>query len=243
MTAKFNLLLVTAIPAIAFAPLFACGGGSDKTPDAAMGSGSGSGSGPGSGSGSGSNNVCLLPASLGTIDAFTADLVRYRAGSASGSGHSANRLSIVGALDANDTEEVTITIYGGCGTGSGCTGRISSTPDWPALFGPKSGIDVTQAVDVRANAAGGVGSNSVGAFYAFSAGTLDVTDAKDGSGSAGSGAIFNGTISNATLVHIDIGSAGAMPDPDGCTSAITSLTFTGASFTGKPLLRHRYTEQ
>lgn len=235
MSTRTNLFVVLASGTLATIPMFACGGSDSKSPDASGQNIDAPGS--GSGSGSGSSNLCPLPSDLGTITSFSAQSVRYRSGSGGGSGsgsgmgHRANRLTFTGALDGSATQEVQITIYGGCGAaGSACTGTVPSTPDWPAMFGPKSGLDLVQAVDVSAIAAAGVGSNGqAGALYEVSSGTLDVTAAGNGSG-----APFAGTVSNVMLVHVDFGSAGTMPDPDGCTTTITSMTFSGsAAFAGK----------
>ena len=229
MTAKFNLLVVAAIPAVAIVPLLACGGSSSKTPDAPGGNIDAPGS--GSGSGSGSNVTCALPAN---VTAFLASSVRYRSGSGSGAGSGlprANRLSINGYLDAGSAQRISITIYGGCGsTGSNCQQPDPNTPDWPTTFGPKSGLDFTTATDVSAIGLVGSGA-SASAIYLVSSGTLNVTNAGNGSG-----APFAGSVANLVLVHADIGSAGATPDPDGCTTNV-SLSFSGnAPFNGKVIV-------
>ena len=249
MTAKFNLLVATAIPALAIVPLIACGGDSKKTPDAA-GSGTIDAPGSGSGSGSGSNVTCALPAN---VTAFVGQSVRYRSGSGSGSNlPRANRLSFNGYLDAGSAQRISFTIYGGCGSsGSNCAGGIPNTPDWPTVFGPKSGVDIgPQGLDASAVALVSSGSG-IAAIYLPESGTLDVTQAGNGSG-----APFAGSVSNVQFVHVDIGSASVTPDPDGCTTNV-SVTFSGnAAFTGKTFvvesidfddgdgvsyLRHRYT--
>jgi len=241
MTAKFNLLVAAAVPAVALVPLFACGGGSDKTPDAPIHSIDAPGS--GSGSGSGSNVTCALPSN---VTAFLAQSVRYRSGSGSGSAlPRANRLSVTGYLDAGSAQRIQISIYGGCGsTGSNCSGADPNTPDWPTTFGAKSNLDFTTATDI--SAIGLAGSGNSAAIYLPQSGTLNVTAAGNGSG-----ATFSGNVANLVLVHADIGGSGATADPDGCTANV-ALSFSGtAGFNGKvivvdeiddvPALRHRFT--
>ncbi len=236
MSARSNLLVIVAVP-IATLP-FACGSSNNKaSPDAPVKTIDAPGS--GSGSGSGSGNLCPLPTNLGTITTFPAQVVRYRSGLGSGSGSGsatrrANRLSFTGALDGSATEQVQITIYGGCGSsGSNCSGTVPVTPDWPTTFGAKSGLTFGQAVDISALAVTGVGSNTPpSAYYLITSGGLDVTAAGNGSG-----APFAGQATNLTFVHVDIGSAGVTPDPDGCTATITSMTFSGsAAFAGKVIV-------
>ena len=143
----------------------------------------------------------------------------------------AARLTFAGALDGSATQQIRISIYGGCGaTGSNCSGAVQTTPDWPTTFGPKSGVDLTQSLDVSAVALAGVGSSGPpAAVYRVTGGTLNVTAAGNGSGAA-----FEGDASNMTFVHVDIGSGGATVDPDGCMTTISSVTFSGsAAFRGK----------
>jgi len=85
----------------------------------------------------------------------------------------------------------------------------------------------------RPPTAAGIGSNGRATItYAATAGTLNVTAAGNGSG-----APFAGDVSNATFVHVDFGSGGVTPDPDGCMTTISSMTFSGsAAFAGKTVV-------
>jgi hypothetical protein len=122
-----------------------------------------------------------------------------------------------GALGSAEADGfISVEIFGG--------GGGSNTPDWPTTLGPDSDVSlVTSTVD--AGAFLGVDLNGSGQaqdIYFSTAGTLDVTAA---SGSAGG--TFSGSISDATFTFGSFNNAGTfVPDPSGCASTISSLSFT-----------------
>ena len=109
-------------------------------------------------------------------------------------------------------------------SGGGAGTDANATPDWPTTLGPKSGVDINTAVDVLGILLADIGSDgTAGTILLADAGTLNLSSA----GSA-VGATFAGNIANAEFTHVDVGSNSVTPDPDGCTTTVANIAFTGA---------------
>jgi hypothetical protein len=141
----------------------------------------------------------------------------------------------VGFLGSDDAAPaIQVDIVGGAGA--------TNSPDWPTNLGPKNNIDITMAKDVQvAIYVNGIDTPE----YLAASGTLNVTAASNTDGQT-----FSGTITNLTMVHVDINGNQASPDPDGCQTTFANLSWSGAlmasQFTGKgrlvrhPVLFHRH---
>ena len=220
MPAKFNLLVAASIPAVALIPLLACGGDSKAKTDSGIVVHDSPGSG-GSGSATCSFNSTFTPT-------FSAIGAGFTMGSGAGGANSLDFDGLFGGTNGSANEQVLrLLIFGGCGTtGTGCGGSAAdATPDWPASFAPKSGIDLATAPDAIVILLTDRGATSYQTIYASDMGTLNVTAAANGSGHP-----FTGNATNVHFVHVD---GQLNPAADGCTSTVPSFSFNGSAFDGK----------
>jgi hypothetical protein len=116
-----------------------------------------------------------------------------------------------GAVSGSGALTIVITTFAGSG---------AMTPDWPASDVTTGAVSLTENGD--AQLALGVdfdGSAFQGTVYAATAGTLTITNVTTA---------FSGTATNVVLQHVDAGNGGGyVADPDGCMSAISSMSFDG----------------
>jgi hypothetical protein len=233
MPAKFNLLVAASIPAVALVPLLACGGGGSGSKDASVIIVHDSSNGSGSGSGSG---ACTFAANL--TPTVSASATKYQA---AGSGtnpiiwnENSYRGLIGGTQGSSDQKEIRILIFGGCGTtGTTCamgSGSNDATPDWPIAFTPKSNLDLSLAAtqhDVLILLLGDPDTTKYNTIYVAAAGTVNITKAANGSGSA-----FAGNGSGWDFIHVNTDFS---PAADGCESIVPTFSWDGATFTQKDL--------
>jgi len=103
--------------------------------------------------------------------------------------------------------------------------------DFGSAFSAKSNIDLSTSDDANAALLGAPNQTTMEYTQAYVSisGTLNVTSV----GSAGSD--FAGSLSNVVFQHYDnilSGSAAPTPDPDGCKTTISTLTFSGTEAVG-----------
>jgi hypothetical protein len=108
---------------------------------------------------------------------------------------------------------VVIEVFAGSGT--------MTTPDWPSGDVTPAQVALTETGDAELVLGSDFnGTSFQGVVYAATAGTLDITDASNA---------FAGTASGVMLEHVDVANNGGYTtDPDGCKSAIGSMSFDAA---------------